>query len=381
MANVLKELEEQLSKRVGGSDIAKGIIEGIQAQKGINRAGVQKQVKNLIKDIDTDDIVKKAKFTDSFAKEANGQMVMKGLENSAGSSTTTKAIEQVSKDEIPGQISMFADSTGQMHTPETKIRQIKEARKSTMMDNLSEGSDGQMYMNFGYKDRPEPKPGRKYTYDEAISMSDAEFDALSDADVSKYADVIYEHDMKKINAKKQIEGQQSFLVDKNGNLNTEYGVQQLRQAEVDKANNRSWIRKRLDGAGEAWSNLKSNVSDIITGNGDETRRIAGRNTRESARQAANQAYVETGRGSAQSKKEFYKNYKPNTPSNMGPSSNASDYTNILGSSSASDVAEENATKLSELWDGLPDWAKYTGTAVAGGIAGAVLFGGDDDNDN
>ena len=378
MANVLKELEEQLSKRVGGSDIAKGIIEGIQAQKGINRAGVQKQVKNLIKDIDTDDIVKKAKFTDSFAEEANGQMVMKGLENSAGSSTTTKAIKQVSKDEIPGQISMFADSTGQMHTPETKIRQIKEARKSTMMDNLSEGSDGQMYMNFGYKDRPEPKPGRKYTYDEAMSMSDAEFDALSDADVSKYADIIHEHDMKKINAKKQIEGQQSFLVDKNGNLNTEYGVQQLRQAEVDKAN-RSWIRKRLDSVGEAWDNLKSNVSDTITGNGDGTRRIAGRNTRESVRQAANQAYVETGRGSAQSKKEFYKNYKPNTPSNMGPSSNASDYTNILGSSSASDVAEENATKLSELWDGLPDWAKYTGTAVAGGIAGAVLFGGDDDN--
>ena len=377
MANVLKELEEQLSKRVGGSDIAKGIIEGIQAQKGINRAGVQKQVKNLIKDIDTDDIVKKAKFTDSFAEEANGQMVMKGLENSAGSSTTTKAIEQVSKDEIPGQVSMFADSTGQMHTPETKIRQIKEARKSTMMDNLSEGSDGQMYMNFGYKDRPEPKPGRKYTYDEAMSMSDAEFDALSDADVSKYADIIHEHDMKKINAKKQIEGQQSFLVDKNGNLNTEYGVQQLRQAEVDKAN-RSWIRKRLDSVGEAWDNLKSNVSDTITGNGDGTRRIAGRNTRESVRQAANQAYVETGRGSAQSKKEFYKNYKPNTPSNMGPSSNASDYTNILGSSSASDVAEENATKLSELWDGLPDWAKYTGTAVAGGIAGAVLFGGDDD---
>ena len=378
MANVLKELEEQLSKRVGGSDIAKGIIEGIQAQKGINRAGVQKQVKNLIKDIDTDDIVKKAKFTDSFAEEANGQMVMKGLENSAGSSTTTKAIEQVSKDEIPGQVSMFADSTGEMHTPDSKIRQIKEARKSTMMDNLSEGSDGQMYMNFGYKDRPEPKPGRKYTYDEAMSMSDAEFDALSDADVSKYADVIYEHDMKKINAKKQIEGQQSFLVDKNGNLNTEYGVQQLRQAEVNKAN-RSWIRKRLDSVGEAWGNLKSNVSDTITGNGDGTRRIAGRNTRESARQAANQAYIETGRGSAQSKKEFYKNYKPNTPSNMGPSSNASDYTNILGSSSASDVAEENATKLSELWDGLPDWAKYTGTAVAGGIAGTVLFGGDDDN--
>ena len=35
----------------------------------------------------------------------------------------------------------------------------------------------------------------------------------------------------------------------------------------------------------------------------------------------------------------------------------------------------------EKWDGLPNWAKYTGMATAGGIAGAVLFGGDDDNDN
>ena len=35
----------------------------------------------------------------------------------------------------------------------------------------------------------------------------------------------------------------------------------------------------------------------------------------------------------------------------------------------------------EKWDGLPNWAKYTGIATAGGIAGAVLFGGDDDNDN
>lgn len=43
------------------------------------------------------------------------------------------------------------------------------------------------------------------------------------------------------------------------------------------------------------------------------------------------------------------------------------------------IAEQNASgKLSETWDGLPDWAKYTGTAVAGGIAGAVLFGGDND---
>ena len=47
-----------------------------------------------------------------------------------------------------------------------------------------------------------------------------------------------------------------------------------------------------------------------------------------------------------------------------------------------DNATENfLNNTIEKWDGLPNWAKYTGMATAGGIAGAVLFGGDDDNDN
>lgn len=37
-------------------------------------------------------------------------------------------------------------------------------------------------------------------------------------------------------------------------------------------------------------------------------------------------------------------------------------------------------KECSFWDGIPQWAKYGGIAVAGGIAGAVIFGGDDDDD-
>lgn len=33
---------------------------------------------------------------------------------------------------------------------------------------------------------------------------------------------------------------------------------------------------------------------------------------------------------------------------------------------------------SSFWDGIPEWAKYGGVALAGGIAGAVIFGDDDD---
>ena len=47
-----------------------------------------------------------------------------------------------------------------------------------------------------------------------------------------------------------------------------------------------------------------------------------------------------------------------------------------------DNATENfLNNTIEKWDGLPNWAKYTGIATASGIAGAVLFGDDDDNDN
>lgn len=47
-----------------------------------------------------------------------------------------------------------------------------------------------------------------------------------------------------------------------------------------------------------------------------------------------------------------------------------------------DNATENfLNNTIEKWDGLPNWAKYTGMAIAGGIAGTVLFDGDDDNDN
>lgn len=47
-----------------------------------------------------------------------------------------------------------------------------------------------------------------------------------------------------------------------------------------------------------------------------------------------------------------------------------------------DNATENfLNNTIEKWDGLPNWAKYTGIATASVIAGAVLFDGDDDNDN
>ena len=350
MANVLAELTEQLAKKVGGEDIAKGIVEGFQMQKGATRSSVQKQVRGLIGSIDTDDAIRQAKIADQFAEGADGQISIKGLMGDVSeSSTVHNAAEQVSSgsDAISGQISMFQDSTGQMHTPDSKMRQIKEARSASsrgkMESHLRDGADGQMYMDFGGMKDP----------------STATVKSGGDDVVSKAVD------------NTPIDGQQSFMVDKNGNLNTEEGVRQMRQAEVDKAN-RNWVRRRLDSASEAFGNLKNNISDTITGTGDGSRRIAGRNTREAARQAANQAYVETGQGKAQSRREFFKNYKPETPSNQAPSSNASDYTNILGASSASNVAEQNATGGIN-WSGIGEWAHDNQLIVAGGIAGGAIL--------
>ena len=352
MANVLAELTEQLAKKVGGDDIAKGIIEGFQMQKGANRNTVQKQVRNLLKSIDADDAVRQAKFADNFVEGAGGQIGMKGLvSNTPNASPVNNAAQNAAaapSNAIDGQISMFQDSTGQMHTPDTKIRQIKEARsqssRSKMESMTKDGLDGQMYMNFGGMEDPSIAKN-------AAAKAKAEATAAVDEAAKVKADV---------------EGQQSFMIDKNGYVNSEYGVRQMREAEVKKAN-RGWVRRRLSGAGESLSNL----FDTVTGTGDGARRIAGRRTRNAERKAANKLYIETGQGSAQSKKEFFKNYKknrPETPSNLGPSSNASDYTNILGASEASDVAEEMSSNvLGELIQQHP----YIAAGIAGGVGVAV----------
>lgn len=371
MANVVQELTEQLAKKVGGDDIARGIVEGIQAQGG-SRSSIQKELRRVISNIDADDAVKQAKFADLFTEGADGQVTLKGVDMSTptaggGNNNATPDVNIASND---GQISMFPDSTGTLHTPQSKIREIKEARQARVESNISEGDGGQMYMNFGYEGRPEPTPGRKYTYDEVMNMSNEEFEALSDADVAKYSDAIYAHDQAIINGRAQVEGQQSFFADKNGFLNTEEGVQQLRAEEVRRAN-RNWIERRIDGMHETWSNVKSGVSDLVTGNGDGSKLIAGRKTREAARVAANEEYMRTGIGSAQSKSEFRRNYKGNGASAPTPSTNSADYQNVLNPSSPASVAEQNAKGAD--WSGISKWVHDNQLITAGLVVGGAVI--------
>lgn len=328
MANVLAELTEQLAKKVGGDDMAKSMVEMIQAEGG-TRSTVQKKIKNLLKSYDASDAIidakdsANAKIMSNFVEEADGQMTFKAAQ-----------------------------------------RSLKEAKVS----NFAEGSDGQMYIVGA-------EPSRS-----ANSVNNNIKGQMSISD--------YENNM-------PIKGQQSFVVDEYGNLNSEYGIQQqqIRKAEVDNVN-RSWIRKRLDNissginktrtgvknaataASDGVSKTGSNIKNIFTGEGDAANRLTGRKTREAERIAANQAYIETGQGSAQSKRQFFKNYKPNTPPNNAPSSNASNYDGVLGSSEVSDVADTISESGAGFWDGIPGWAKGVGIGTAGIIAGGIIF--DDD---
>lgn len=348
MANVLAELTEQLAKKVGGDDVARGIVEGFKMQKGATRSTVQKQVRGILDNIDADDAIRQAKIADNFAEGAGGQMVIKGLESSAGASTVNEAVEQVSKnaDMVDGQLSMFADSTGQMHSSGTKIRQIQEARQSSkygkMESHLRDGADGQMYMDFGGMKDPSTLSKGGDVVDEAVN-----------------------------NVSSQIDGQTTFLKDKNGYLNTEGGLQQMRQAEVDKAN-RSWGRRRLDDASKAWNDFTSNASDVVTGRGDASKRVGGRKTRAEGRANANAEYIETGRGSAQTKKEYRRNtrHKNASTAEPGPSTNQSDYTSIFDDL---DTAQEKMSGFD--WSGIKGWIDDN-TALAAGIAvGAGVLGG------
>lgn len=65
------------------------------------------------------------------------------------------------------------------------------------------------------------------------------------------------------------------------------------------------------------------------------------------------------------------------------SSRLSDNPNYKKKAWAFEIEEEVAggfvDTAKEVWDGIPGWAKTTGVAVAGGIAGAALFSDDDDD--
>lgn len=332
--------------------LGKEAVDAIQATGKANKwtkATTNKVIRQSMRGAQPDDVVRQAKFADQFAEGAGGQMTIKGLESPAGSSTVSEAAEQASKgsDAIDGQISMFPDSTGQMHTPDSKMRQIKEARQASnrgmMESHLRDGADGQMYMDFGgMKDPSTVKSGGNDVVSEAVNKVD----------------------------NTPIDGQQSFMVDKNGNLNSEYGVQQLRQAEVNKAN-RNWVQRRIDGVSDAWSGLKTNVHDAVTGTGDGSKLIGGRKTRETARVKANSDYIATGQGSAQSKRDFYRsNYQgKGAPQDTGPSTNPSDYSSITN---PADVADQTASGGID-WSGIKDWAHDNQLIVAGGIAGGAIL--------
>lgn len=78
-------------------------------------------------------------------------------------------------------------------------------------------------------------------------------------------------------------------------------------------------------------------------------------------------YIYTNNGSAIDIKDFRTAYQ--------------DFKGAGGVFGAADeeVANGIMGTLKETWDGIPGWAKTAGAVTAGGIAGATLFGEDDDN--
>lgn len=339
MANVIQELTEQLSKKVGSDDIAKGIVEGFQAQKGAERSSVQKQIKSLIRDIDADEAIKSAKFADQFTEGADGQVVLKHAAPSPSPSVVDDAVSAVDDGNIPGQISMFQDSTGEVHTADSKIRQIKEAKRTRTNESLSEADDGQMFMNFGNPQAEAPKPR------ETVPTPDVAPDTSP------------------------IPGQDTFIQDQNGNLNYRENVARSdraeRAAEVENAN-KTWIQKRLEGG----KNAINAIGEVITGTGeDASKRLRGRKTREAKRANANAEYEASGIGSAQSRKDFYESQKGATTQEAP----RPQWKDVLDGSDYSSVAQQNAESGAGFFDGIPTWAKGIGIGTAAFVAGGVLM--------
>jgi hypothetical protein len=152
-----------------------------------------------------------------------------------------------------------------------------------------------------------------------------------------------------------------------------------REARIDEVNalNRP-MQKRT---------LGEKAKEVISGTGDESRRFAGRNTRQANMEkanadinAANQVYMDTGEGSAQrlhDKKSYWAEVKgkgkqtPPSDTKLGQGG-----TTAPNGTNPADIAGENATNGFN-FDGIADWAKENQLIVAGGLVAGTLLLTDD----
>ena len=180
----------------------------------------------------------------------------------------------------------------------------------------------------------------------------------------------------------QVKNQDTLKVNKKTNeVNTAANVdRQAREArvnEVNKLNNGNKMERRSLGT---WA------SEIISGTGDETHRISGRKTRAANMakanadiNAANQTYIDTGKGSAQqlyNKNSYWAKVSgegKKTPDKF----NQNDWEDLgkmqNQASAPEDVATQNSKKGLD-WDGIAGWVKENQIVTAAGIAGTALIG-------
>ena len=187
----------------------------------------------------------------------------------------------------------------------------------------------------------------------------------------------------------QIKNQDTLKVNKKTNevdttANVDRQAREARVNEVNKLNNGNKMERRSLGT---WA------SEIISGTGDETHRISGRKTRAANMakanadiNAANQTYIDTGKGSAQqlyNKNSYWAKVSgegKKTPDKF----NQNDWEDLgkmqNQASAPEDVAAQNSKKGLD-WDGIAGWVKENQIVTAAGIAGTAIVGASllDDN--
>ena len=303
----------------------------------------------------------------------------------------TEAARNKAKEDLKRQPQEEAQQVDRTMTREQYKKQRSEERKKTR--SFNEQEDGQLSLFDMGTSEPNTTSeyiarettgldGKKHTvFDENKNYKspEPEYKTRETTGLDSEKHTVYDEVKQQ---ESQVKNQDTLKVNKKTNevdtaANVDRQAREARVNEVNELNNGNKMERRSLGT---WA------SEIISGTGDETHRISGRKTRAANMakanadiNAANQTYIDTGKGSAQqlyNKNSYWAKVSgegKKTPDKF----NQNDWEDLgkmqNQASAPEDVASQNSKKGLD-WDGIAGWVKENQIVTAAGIAGTALIG-------
>ena len=393
----IEELRNQAAQKKSPGNVVEGKLDGETPQQAYKRQQSEKRQQNALSAEERTERKlggrSKAEYDAERSKPSKQDIedARRYRREEIRDNGKTEAARNKAKEDLKRQPQEEAQQVDKTMTREQYGKQRSEERKKTR--NFNEQEDGQLSLFDMGTSEPNTTSeyiarettgldGKKHTvYDKNKNYkpSEPEYKARETTGLDGEKRTVYDEVKPQ---ESQVKNQETLQANKKTNevdttANIDRQAREARVNEVNELNNGNKMERRSLGT---WA------SEIISGTGDETHRISGRKTRAANMakanadiNAANQTYIDTGKGSAQqlyNKNSYWAKVSgegKKTPDKF----NQNDWEDLgkmqNQASTPGDVAAQNSKKGLD-WDGIAGWVKENQIVTAAGIAGTALIG-------